>query len=152
MGKALAERIRHEGKLSTHQEALLNLLVAADRVRAELDRACQEFGLTHGQYNVLRIVRGGPEGRTRMDIAARMVERAPDVTRIVDRLEQRGLVERAQGTADRRQSITRITKGGRDLLDEMEPAIGRAHAWFASRLSRASAGELSRLCETIHDE
>lgn len=150
MGEALTRRLQQEKKFPPHQEAMLNLLAAADEVRAELDRACDEFGLTHAQYNVLRIVRGAPEGRARTEIGARMLDRAPDVTRILDRLEQRGLVERTRGAEDKRQSIARITRKGTVLLDEMEPRIGGVHEWFASKITRADAKELSRIAESIY--
>jgi DNA-binding MarR family transcriptional regulator len=150
MGDALSRRVQQESRFTPQQEAMLNLLAAADAVRTELDRACEAFGLTHGQYNVLRIVRGAPEGRTRADIAARMLDRAPDVTRIVDRLEQRRLVERSRGDEDRRQSITRITRKGAALLDEMEPAIRGVHDWLGTRITRADAKELSRIAEMIY--
>lgn len=150
MGNALRDRLQQEQKFPPHQEAMLNLLVAADEVRMQLDRACSESGLTHAQYNVLRIVRGAPEGRARADIGARMLDRSPDVTRILDRLEQRGLVERARGDEDRRQSIARITRKGSALLEEMEPHIRAVHAWFAAKISRADAKEVSRIAEKIY--
>ncbi|HYH08149.1 MAG TPA: MarR family transcriptional regulator [Thermoanaerobaculia bacterium] len=150
MGEALSRRLQQEQKFPPHQEAMLNLLAAADEVRTELDRACDEFGLTHAQYNVLRIVRGAPEGRARTEIGARMLDRAPDVTRILDRLEQRGLVERARGAEDKRQSIARITRKGAALLDEMDPRIRAVHEWFASKITRADAKELSRIAEKIY--
>jgi DNA-binding MarR family transcriptional regulator len=149
MGDALARRLRQEQKFPPHQEALLALLAAADAVRTELDRACAEVDLTHAQYNVLRIVRGAPEGRSRADIGARMLDRAPDVTRIVDRLEQRGLVERVRGDADRRQSITRITRKGAALLARLDPRIAAVHQWLATRITRNEAKELARISEKI---
>jgi DNA-binding MarR family transcriptional regulator len=102
------------------------------------------------RYNVLRIVRGAPAGRSRTEIGARMLDRAPDVTRIVDRLEERGLVERSRGDQDRRQSITRITRKGAALADEMEPRVRAVHEWLATRITRADAKELSRIAETIY--
>lgn len=152
MGTALAKRLQQESKFTPHQEAMLNLLVAADAVRAELDRACEEVGLTHAQYNVLRIVRGAADGRSRTEIATRMLDRAPDVTRIIDRLEQRGLIERSRGDQDRRQSIARITKAGRALLEEIDPRIRKVHEWLGEKISRADARELSRVCEAIYED
>lgn len=150
MGEALNRRLQQDQKFPPQQEAMLNLLVAADEVRTELDRACEEFSLTHAQYNVLRILRGAPEGRARAEIGGRMLDRAPDVTRILDRLEERGLVERTRGAEDRRQSIARITRKGAALLDEMEPRIRGVHEWFGGRVTRADAKELSRIAEKIY--
>src|SRR5262245_14449734 len=103
---------------------MLNLLVAAGHVRQLVDDACASAEITHGQYNALRILRSGhPKGYPRGEVAARMVERAPDVTRLIDRLERRGLVERARTPEDRRLSITRITKAGLDLLRRLDPHV-----------------------------
>jgi DNA-binding MarR family transcriptional regulator len=154
MGEVLKRRIRQEaGFASPSQEAMLNLMVAADHLRSLLDRVCEEFGITHGQYNVLRILSGvHPEGHPRCEIAARMLEKAPDVTRLVDRLEAQGLVERARSEADRRLSITRITGKGLALLEEMRPALEGVDRYFAERVSRRDARELSRICEGLYGE
>src|SRR6202166_638342 len=95
MGDALRHRIQQVHFESPVQEAFLNVLAAADHLRAQTERLCAEVGLSASQYNVLRILRGvHPEGHSRCEIARRMIERAPDVTRLVDRLEKRGWGER----------------------------------------------------------
>jgi DNA-binding MarR family transcriptional regulator len=154
MGEALKRRIKQESDFAgPAQEAMLNLMVAADHFRSRLDRVCAEFGITHGQYNVLRILRGAhPEGHPRCDIAARMLEKAPDVTRLVDRLEAQGLAERARSETDRRLSITRITEKGLALLEEMRPAMEGVERYFAERVSRRDARELTRICEGLYGE
>jgi DNA-binding MarR family transcriptional regulator len=154
MGEALKRRIKQASDFhSPAQEAMLNLMVAADHLRGRLDRVCAEFGVTHGQYNVLRILRGvHPEGHPRCEISARMLEKAPDVTRLVDRLEAQGLVERTRSEEDRRLSITRITPRGLRLLERMAPAVEGVARYFAERVSRRDARELSRVCEGLYDE
>lgn len=152
MGKALQKRIMQARFESPTQEAILNLLIAANHIRQRLDRACAEHAITHGQYNVLRILRGAPEGHPRCEIARRMLEKAPDVTRLIDRLEQQGLVERGRAEADRRLSVTRITRKGINLLNRLQPRIDEAHQFFADRVSLADRRELSRICEGIYDE
>ena len=132
---------------------MLNLMVAADHIRTRIDHACAEYGITHGQYNVLRILRGVyPEGHPRCEIAARMIERAPDVTRLVDRLETQGLVERDRSAEDRRLSLTRITKKGLQLLDQVDPALAGVYRYFTERVSRRDCRELSRICEGVYAE
>ena len=132
---------------------MLNLMVAADHLRTMIDRVCDEFGITRGQYNVLRILRGvHPEGHARCDIAARMLERAPDVTRLVDRLESQGFAARVRSEEDRRLSLTRITERGMRLLDEMEPRFAGVHRYFGERVSRRDCKELTRICEGLYDE
>ena len=137
---------------SPTQEAILNLLIAANHIRQRLDRACAEQQITHGQYNVLRILRGSPEGLPRCDVARRMLEKAPDVTRLIDRLEEQNLVERARAEEDRRLSLTRITAKGVKLLDRLQARIDETHQYFADRVSLADRRELSRICEGIYGE
>ena len=135
------------------QEAILNLMVAADSVRDLFDNACSELGITISQYNVLRILRGiHPEGHSRSEIARRMIERAPDVTRLIDRLEKQGFVARDRTERDRRLSISRITPAGLELLDRLEPRVRRVHEQIAGRLSLADQRELSRICEGVYEE
>lgn len=153
MGEQLKKRIRQAGFENSIQEALLNLLVAANDVREQVDRACCDHGMTLGQYNVLRILKGAhPNGHPRGEIAERMIERSPDVTRMVDRLEHRGLVERDRSEDDRRLSITRITPKGLELLDQLRPRIDEVHSYFAERVSIRDRRELSRICEGIYGE
>lgn len=153
MGEALKRRIKQERFEGPLQEAMLNLMVAASVVAEQADRICAEHGITRGQYNVLRILRGAhPEGHSRCDVAVRLVERAPDVTRLVDRLERQGLVERVRSEEDRRLSISRITSTGLELLERMDPAMRAHQEYFASRLSVRDQRELSRICEAIYDE
>ena len=132
---------------------MLNLMVAADHVRARLDRVCADFSITTGQYNVLRILRGAhPNGHPRCEIAARLIEKAPDVTRLVDRLETQGLVERDRSEEDRRLSLTRITKKGLGVLNKMDDALAEINRYFSERVSRRDCRELSRICEGIYAE
>lgn len=151
MGDVLRRRLRQGKPLGPFEEALLNLLVAAGCVRDRLDLACARFGLTNRQYNVLRILRGAhPGGHPRQDIAVRMIERAPDVTRLIDRLQARGLVERARTGSDRRQAIARITSRGLALLKRMDADLDAVHRIFARRLPGGEARRLSKTCEAIY--
>jgi DNA-binding MarR family transcriptional regulator len=153
MGEALKRRIKQAKFDSPVQEAMLNLMVASDFVREQIDRICAAHGLTRGQYNVLRILKGiYPEGHPRCEIAGRMLERAPDVTRLVDRLEKQGLAERDRSETDRRHSITRITKRGLALMDELNMEVGELFKLFGVKLTRRDARELSRICEGIYEE
>jgi DNA-binding MarR family transcriptional regulator len=149
MGEVLRRRLHQTRFDDRNHEAMLALLVAAADVRGDLERVCATHGLTGGQFNVLRILRGNPEGYPRCEILARLIDRAPDVTRLIDRLERQGLVERARGERDRRQSITRITRRGLDLLDRMQPAVDRVHRAIGTRLPARATRELARLCEAL---
>lgn len=102
----------------------MGLLRAADDLRRALARGLEPFGLTNQQYNVLRILRGaGATGLAVHELADRMVERTPGVTRLVDRLVDAGWVERVRSGADRRVVACHILPEGQALLDRIEPAV-----------------------------
>lgn len=152
MGEALKRRIRQTRFESPAHEAVLNLIVASNYIREQWEQVVRGFSMTVPQYNILRILRGVyPDGHPRCEIAARMLDRAPDVTRIIDRLEEKKLVERERTGRDRRQSITRITAAGMKLLDDMEPAMHSSMLEVRDRLSAGDARELSRICEVLYD-
>lgn len=153
MGDALKRRIKQQRFESPLQEAMLNLLVAAAHVRERTDRVLEPHGITQPQYNVLRILRGAhPQGYARCDIAERMIDRAPDVTRLLDRLERQGLVARDRSAADRRLSIAVITAKGLTLLDTIDPVLRQSQAYLADRIHARDRVELSRICEGIYDD
>lgn len=132
-------------------EAGVNLLLAGAWLGDRLDRALEPMGLTHVQYNVLRILKGAqPDGHPRCEIARRLIDRAPDVTRLIDRLERRGLVARAPGRKDRRTSVTRLTARGRDVVKKATAALESVHRELGRRLSRRESEDLSRLCEAVY--
>ena len=102
---------------SREQEAYLALLRTADALQTSVEAKLGEFGLTGTQYNALRILRGaGPEGLPCSEIGERMITRDPDVTRLLNRLEKRGLVRRTRAHADRRVVRGIITAAGLKLL------------------------------------
>lgn len=152
MGKAILKRLKSSKIEPAEMEAMLNLLVAADAVRLRMEKLCAAYGITQAQYNVLRILRGvHPNGHPRREIIERLVEHAPDVTRLVDRMEKTGLVERDRSAEDRRLSLTRITPKGLALLDAMNPGVLEFQGWFGTRLSRPRCLALSRLCEQLYE-
>jgi DNA-binding MarR family transcriptional regulator len=152
VGSGLKRRIQQAHFTSPQQEALLNLSVAANYLREQSERIVSAFDITLPQYNILRILRGvHPDGHPRREIAVRMLDRAPDVTRIVDRLAAKKLVKRDRNGHDKRQSITRITRDGLELLDRMDDPMQQAFDEVASRLSGRDCRELSRLCELLYD-
>jgi DNA-binding MarR family transcriptional regulator len=153
VGEALKKRIAQEHFKSPQMEAMLNLLIASDHLRVKLDEVFAQFGISSGQYNVLRILKGAhPDGHSRCEIMRRLLERAPDVTRLVDRLEAQGLAERDKSESDRRLSITRITRKGLDLVSDLEPSRREVERYFSERVSRKDCRELSRICEGLYGE
>jgi DNA-binding MarR family transcriptional regulator len=125
MARTLGEEIRQEKPFaSAEEEVFLNLV----RTAAWLDdleaRLLKQHGLSRPLYNVLRILRGaGPDGHPCQEIGARMITRVPDVTRLVDRLEARGLAARVRGTEDRRVVRIRLLDPGRALLASLDAPV-----------------------------
>jgi DNA-binding MarR family transcriptional regulator len=153
MTEALKRRLKQERFHSPQQEALLSVGVAAGAINDLVDGVCERHGLTRSQYNVLRILRGAqPDGHSRCEVACRMVERAPDITRLVDRLQARGLVRRSRGGSDQRQAIARITPKGLKLLESIQPELDAQTASRFHKLSDKDCHELSRLCALIFED
>lgn len=152
MADLLKQRVKQSAEFeSPALEALLNLLIAADHMRRKMEQLCADHGITPTQYNVLRILRGAaPHGLCRSEISERMVERAPDVTRLIDRLEDAGLVVRTTSPNDRRLSLSCITEKGVTLLQDIEPANRELNRYFAARVSERDIAHLSRICQGIY--
>ncbi|MDB4951059.1 MAG: transcriptional regulator, MarR family [Gemmatimonadetes bacterium] len=114
---------------SVEQEAFLNLLRTSNALMAGLSELLKAHDLTQTQYNVLRILRGaGEPGLTAGEVGDRMITRDPDVTRLLDRLEKRGLVERWRCGQDRRVVRTRITAAGLAVVDPLDAPVLDLHA------------------------
>jgi DNA-binding MarR family transcriptional regulator len=153
MGRALEVRLASRKFEGPHQEAMLNIIVASSHVRGLLDEVFAGEGLTPAQYNALRILNGAyPEGYPRGEIARRMLDRAPDLTRLLDRLARRGLVNRSRTGEDGRQSIARITPKGRQMLAGMHGLVRAVVKHLEQRLSEREAKTLSRLCEKVYGQ
>ena len=109
---------------SPQQEAVVALIRTADLVRRVIGGAVEPLGITTQQYNVLRILRGADqEGLPTLEIAQRMIEQTPGITRLIDRLEAKDLVSRERSSSDRRCVYCRITKTGLDLLVRLDRPV-----------------------------
>lgn len=152
MPEELRERVKQtEPFEDPGQEAMLSLMAAASSVRGVLENVHEQHGLFGSQYNILRILAGGPpEGYPRCEIIDRMINRGPDVTRLVDPLEERGLVERQRSDEDRRMVLHRITEQGRALLRDVSPDLGPVQEAFNEALSEKEMKQLSQLCATVY--
>ncbi len=128
------------------EEAFLNIHRTRELLAAPFDRLFRERGISDAQYNVLRILRGvAAQGLPCNEIAERMVSRDPDVTRLVDRLEKAGWVERVRIASDRRVILVRITPAGVKVTNELDKPIGELHRSQLGHLTRAELDELNRL-------
>jgi DNA-binding MarR family transcriptional regulator len=113
---------------SLEQEVFLNILRTADLLDQGLEEVLKPFALTATQYNVLRILRGaGERGLACRELGERMLTHDPDVTRLLDRLERRGLIHRRREVQDRRVINTRITPDGMTLLNQLDEAVMELH-------------------------
>jgi DNA-binding MarR family transcriptional regulator len=128
---------------SREQQATLGLLRTADAMKRSLAQVIDPHGITPQQYNVLRILRGAePDGLPTLTIGERMIEHTPGVTRLVDRLERKGLVERTPCPKDRRRVFCRITSKGLELLTELDEPVNR---WDTQALSVLQPADLDSL-------
>jgi len=114
--------------LPGEDRAFIALQRAADKLAMQAEQLLKSNGLTGAQYNVLRILRGAePQGLACSSIAERMISHDPDMTRLLDRMEKRHLITRQRQSDDRRIVKTRITSGGLQLLERLDPAIRALH-------------------------
>lgn len=127
------------------QEVALNLARTVDRQQAGFARLFKTHGITGAQYNVLRILRGAVEPLPCQEIAGRMITQLPDITRLVDRLEEAGLVARSRTPEDRRLVLTTITEAGLRLLAALDGPVVGLHREQLGHLSRDELAELNRL-------
>jgi DNA-binding MarR family transcriptional regulator len=150
----LREQIRQPTPFrSLEAEAYLNVLRTATVLLAELVELLRPHEITQPQYNVLRILRGaGDAGLPSGEIGDRMVSREPDMTRLLDRMEARGLVARQRGPADRRVVTARLTASGRNLVDALDVPVQAMHAGQLGHLSEAELRTLSSLLERARPE
>lgn len=133
-------------------EVFLNLLRTADALLRDVEQTLKPAELSHTQYNVLRILRGaGPLGLACREIGERMLTRDPDITRLLDRLEARGLVSRARGRADRRVVKTRITTTGLRILRKLEEPIRALHRRQLRHLEPRRLRLLDGLLEQVRE-
>ncbi len=126
-----------------HQQGFAAVLRTADALRRALGQVLEPHGLTGQQYNVLRILRGArPDPLPTMEIAHRMMEQTPGVTRLLDRLETKGLVTRERCGDDRRQVLCTITPLGLRLLAGLDEPVDRADEALLGALDESEMRQL----------
>jgi DNA-binding MarR family transcriptional regulator len=126
--------------------AFLDLVRTTDMLSRGLVPVLKTEDISGTQYNVLRILRGSPDGLTCGEIASRMITRDPDITRLLDRLEKRGLISRCRETKDRRTVQARITPRGLDVLARLDEPVLAAHR---KQLGHLGPGRLQALTELL---
>lgn len=134
--RSLAEEIRQNRPwASPAEEAFVSVMRTAALIRRALAQAVEPLGISPAQYNVLRILRGaGLEGLPTLAVRDRLVEEAPGITRLIDKLERSNSVKRDRTGRDRRTVRVRITPAGLDLLAEADGRVGTLLDLFKSSM------------------
>jgi DNA-binding MarR family transcriptional regulator len=151
MAGKLAIEIRQSKGLATLEgEALLNVLRTAEVIHQKMNLALKQYDLTFTQYNVLRILRGAREqGVTCSELAERMIARDPDITRLLDRMERRGLVKRQRSTSDRRIVLTMLDPNGGALLNDTEQPLRDLNVAIMGKLGESRLLSLVSALERV---
>jgi len=146
--KSAAQSGKKAGAAPCQEEtAFLELLRTSDLLTRGLAPILKAEELSMTQYNVLRILRGAPEGLPCGEIASRMITRDPDITRLLDRLEKRALISREREKKDRRTVLVRITSGGLKLLGRLDEPVRTGHR---KQLGHLGPEQLEALCRLLH--
>lgn len=148
---SLADEIRKRGPFqSLQQEAYLNIARTNALLHEAFDRLFAQHGLCQTHYNILRILAGelaaGTDGVPALEVRDRLVTRVPDITRLVDKLEKQGLVQRRRGQDDRRNVLLSITPKGQHLLQELHEPVLQQHR---QQLGHLTPDELTQLCRLL---
>ena len=136
--------------LPLEDQAFILLQKTADGLAQEVAKLLKASGLTGTQYNVLRILRGaGPEGLACSGIGEKMISHDPDMTRLLDRMEKRGLITRQRQSNDRRVVKTRITSRGLELLKGLDRRVHQLHKRQFRHVNLQRLKTLAELLEEV---
>lgn len=134
------------------QEVFLSLLRTTSLLENVAERFFREYGLSIATFNVLRILRAaGKDGKTCSQIGEDMVARVPDVTRLVDRLEEAGLVKRSRERDDRRVVRVTLMPQGLEVVDKLDGPVLELHRLQLGHLTKSELSELTRLLERARE-
>jgi DNA-binding MarR family transcriptional regulator len=151
MAKGIQAELKQSKPFSSAgEEASIAILRTADLLQQQLVELLKPYGLSPTQFNALRILRGaGEAGMPCSDIGERMINHDPDITRLLDRLEQRDLVARQRDPKDRRVHVARITKAGLDLLKGLDKPVEEFHLDTTSEIGESNLNSLIRLLDKL---
>ncbi|MDQ2999950.1 MAG: MarR family transcriptional regulator [Fibrobacterota bacterium] len=154
MARDIQTEIKQRKPFNCREEELfLNILRSSDLLQRRIGEVLKASELSSTQYNVLRILRGaGSEGLACGEISNRMVTRDPDITRLLDRLEKRGLVARSREKEDRRVVTARIAQAGLDLLKKLDEPVVQMHRAQLGHLEAQQQETLIRLLEIAREK
>jgi DNA-binding MarR family transcriptional regulator len=151
-GSTKVESIPKRRLGSLEQDAYVSLLLTSDLLTRKIEGVLKSANVSPTQYNVLRILRGSPEGLPCREIAKRMITRDPDITRLLDRLEKRVLILRRRETKDRRMVLARITPEGLRRLSQLDAPVMEAHRKQLGHLGRKRLRALVEVLEVARQK
>lgn len=152
MATALRDELKKRGPFaSVEQEAMLAIMRTSDLLANRLARLLRKYGLTLSQYNVLRILRGEDKPMPCLDIAARMIQVAPAITRVVDQLLALGLISKTQSTEDRRVFSIELKPAAIKLLSRLDQPVLDLHASLMRSVKKTDLKSLIETLETVRD-
>ena len=153
MAKGIQAELKQTKPFSSlEEEAFIAILRTADKLQQLLLELLKPHGLSPTQFNALRILRGaGEAGLPCSEIRERMINHDPDITRLMDRLEQRDFVERQRDQKDRRVHIARITREGLEILKSLDRPIQQFHCDLMPQMGESNLKSLLRLLEMVRE-
>lgn len=152
MKRAVQSENKQKPTVCLEEVAFLELCRTTDMLSRRLTVLLKSEDLSATQYNVLRILRGAPDGLPCGEIGNRMITRDPDITRLLDRLEKRELISRCREIKDRRMVMARITPEGMKLLAVMDEPVQEMHRSQLGHLGRGWLRTLTELLQTARSE
>ena len=149
---SLRQQLKKKGPFdSLEQEAMLSILRTSDLLENRLARLLREYDLTPSQYNAMRIMRGEGEPMPCLEVAQRMIQVAPAITRVVDQLVGRGLINKQQSSEDRRVFLVELTASGTRLLKKLDEPILSLHRSLLGHVSKSDLKTLNGILEIARD-
>lgn len=147
MAPALQDELKKRNPFdSVEQEATLAIMRTSDLLENRIARLLRDHGLTSSQYNVLRILRGEGKPLPCLEVASRMIQVAPAITRVVDQLLKLKLITKTQSTEDRRVFVIELTPPAKRLLKKLDKPVLDLHARLMAGVPKA---DLKRLVKTL---
>lgn len=148
----LEEEIQQRKFKSEHQKASLNVMYTGGWLNAQTNQLLKPFGLSHQQFNVLRILRGVfPASANLCHIQCKMLDKMSNATRLVEKLREKGLVTRDLCQENRRKVEIAITQKGLELLEKIDAPLEAYHREMCSRLNEEEAREVNRLMDKMRE-
>ncbi len=149
---SLRQQLKKKGPFdSVQQEAMLSILRTSDLLENRLARLLREYELTPSQYNAMRIMRGEGKPMPCLEVADRMIQVAPAITRVVDQLVGRGLIDKQQSSEDRRVFLVELTSAGSRLLKKLDQPIETLHQSLLGHIPKADLIALNGILEVARE-